>query len=73
MGRRFSAVGCVLGQLEPDLSFPYIDAVLALPDIAERDKIVDILTMTPKSKPRARAVNGGTKARKLKPSSPSTV
>ena len=32
--------------------------------IAQRDKVIDILTTTPTSKPRARRVNGGTKKRK---------
>lgn len=31
-----------------------------------REQIVDILTMTPTSKPKARAINGGRKPRKAK-------
>jgi len=31
----------------------------------KKDKIIDILTMTSSSKPKARAVNGGTKKRKV--------
>ncbi len=35
--------------------------------VSNRDKILDILTTTEKSKVRARAVNGGTKKRTPKP------
>jgi hypothetical protein len=31
--------------------------------VANQEKVIDILTMTPKSKPRARKINGGTKKR----------
>ena len=33
----------------------------------KREALADVLTTTPTSKPRARAVNGGTKTRKPKP------
>lgn len=32
-----------------------------------KDKLVDILTTTPSSKPRARSINGGRKKRKVTP------
>lgn len=38
--RRFSADGGGLGQPEHDLSFPYINAVLALPDRTSTEKLV---------------------------------
>lgn len=34
--------------------------------VAQKDAIVDILTMTPTSKPSARAIHGGTKKRKAR-------
>lgn len=37
--------------------------------MSQRDKIVDILTTTATSKPRARSINGGKKTRKPKPGS----
>lgn len=32
--------------------------------VSQRDKVIDILSTTPTSKPRARKINGGTKKRK---------
>lgn len=40
--------------------------------IQNADRIVDILTMTPASKPRARRINGGTKKRTPKPATQTT-
>lgn len=37
--------------------------------VAHADEVVDVLTMTPTSKPRARAIHGGTKKRKPKDNS----
>lgn len=41
--------------------------------LANKDKIVDILTTTAASKPRARKVNGGTKKRKGGQTQPAAV
>ena len=43
-------------------SFPAADVARMI--VAEADTIVDILTTTPNSKPKARKINGGSKARK---------
>jgi hypothetical protein len=55
--------------------FPIVDEPvwnphgIALRILEKQDLILDILTMTPNSKPKARAINGGRKPRKTKPES----
>lgn len=46
-------------------SVPSISIAAAI--IANKEKLLDILTTTPKSKPRARRINGGTKKKATTP------
>lgn len=72
--KRHELVNIFLGQQLPESD----QAQKAADDAAQTvldaaDKIVDILTTTASSKPRARKVNGGTKPRKAKtPPTPPT-
>lgn len=59
-----AAIGHELSLIFPDSAFPppTVETILK-----NRDRIVDLLTTTPTSKPKARKVNGGTKKRTPKP------
>ena len=62
------------GKLHDSISAAQVHEMAALIDstpvdkmaqflVEQKDKVVDILTMTTRSKPRARAINGGTRKR----------
>lgn len=55
--------GNKLEKAKPE-DFEWTPDVIAKRILSQQDKIVDILTTTPKSKVKARKINGGTKRRK---------
>lgn len=56
----------LLGQRVPGAMPPQDEKEYAAMIVANAAKVVDILSTTPTSKPRARRINGGTKKRKEK-------
>jgi hypothetical protein len=62
-------LGLLIMKCEPGLSqnTPVGDAVFQVRNtiLDNKDVVVDILTTTSKSKPKARTINGGTKKRKV--------
>ena len=72
--KRHELVNIFLGQQLPESDQAKQDADNAAQTVLDAaDKIVDILTTTATSKPRARKINGGSKPRKPKtPPTPTT-
>ena len=72
--KRHELVNIFLGQQLPESDQAKQDADNAAQTVLDAaDKIVDILTTTATSKPRARKINGGSKPRKTKtPPTPTT-